>query len=62
VRGLVHATGHLRSGVLLAPVTADAISAVVFDEVPPIDLEPFSAARLGRDEVDSHGPRSPSAQ
>lgn len=35
--GLIHATGHYRNGILLAPITADAVSAIVaggpFDEV-----------------------------
>jgi glycine oxidase len=33
VGGLVYATGHYRNGILLAPVTADAISRLVMDGV-----------------------------
>jgi glycine oxidase len=44
--GLFYATGHTRNGVLLAPITADAIAAAVLGRPPPLDLEPFSVARL----------------
>jgi glycine oxidase len=46
VPGLFYATGHTRNGILLAPVTADAVSAAVLGEAPPVDLAPFSPARL----------------
>jgi len=45
--GLFYATGHYRNGVLLAPITADAVSDLVLGRDPPVDLSPFSAARLG---------------
>ena len=48
VRGLVLATGHFRNGILLAPVTADAIASVVATGASEIDLAPFSVARFGR--------------
>jgi glycine oxidase len=48
VRGLVLATGHFRNGILLAPVTADAIASLVATGVSEIDLAPFSLARFGR--------------
>jgi glycine oxidase len=44
--GLFHATGHTRNGILLCPVTADAVSAAILGRPPPVDLGPFSAARL----------------
>jgi glycine oxidase len=47
VPGLHYATGHSRNGILLAPVTADAIAASVLGRSPPVDLAPFSPARLG---------------
>ncbi|MFT3913631.1 MAG: glycine oxidase ThiO [Anaeromyxobacteraceae bacterium] len=47
VPGLFYATGHSRNGILLAPVTADAIRATLLGGVPPVDLAPFSVARLG---------------
>ncbi len=46
VPGLLYATGHTRNGILLAPVTADALAAVVQGAPPPVDLAPFSPARL----------------
>ena len=45
--GLFYATGHYRNGILLTPVTADAVSATVLGRPPPLDLAPFSPARLG---------------
>jgi glycine oxidase len=47
VPGLLYATGHTRNGILLAPVTADALAAAVLGRTPPVDLTPFSPARLG---------------
>lgn len=46
IRGLHLATGHFRNGILLAPVTADALTALLCDEPPPCDLRPFSIARF----------------
>ena len=48
VEGLLYATGHTRNGILLAPVTADAITAEVIGAPPPVDLAPFSPARLAQ--------------
>lgn len=46
VEGLVLATGHYRNGILLTPVTADAIShLLVTGQVPEI-IAPFSPARF----------------
>src|SRR3989475_125900 len=46
VPGLFYATGHTRNGILLAPVTADAIGAAILGRSAPMDLSPFSPARL----------------
>jgi glycine oxidase len=46
VEGLLYATGHTRNGILLTPVTADAVAALVLGRAPPVDLAPFSPARL----------------
>ncbi|HET9595373.1 MAG TPA: glycine oxidase ThiO [Anaeromyxobacteraceae bacterium] len=46
-KGLFYATGHTRNGILLVPITADAVAAAVLGKEPPVDLAPFSAARLG---------------
>jgi glycine oxidase len=45
-RGLFYATGHYRNGVLLTPITADAVSDAVLERPPPVDLAPFGPARL----------------
>jgi glycine oxidase len=47
VAGLLYATGHTRNGILLCPITADAVAACVLGRPPPVDLAPFSPARLG---------------
>jgi glycine oxidase len=49
VEGLVYATGHHRNGILLAPITADAISRLVLDgsvdpAIAPFGLERFAPA------------------
>lgn len=47
ISGLVAATGHFRNGILLAPVTADAIARfVAASEVLP-EMESFLPARFG---------------
>lgn len=43
---VVIATGHYRNGVLLAPVTAESVAALLAGEAPPIDLGPFRLARF----------------
>ncbi len=46
VEGLVYATGHHRNGILLAPVTADAIAAFVLGgEIEPA-IRPFGIGRF----------------
>lgn len=47
VRGLVLATGHFRNGILLAPVTAEAIASLVATGASDVDLAPFSVSRFG---------------
>jgi glycine oxidase len=44
--GLVLATGHFRNGILLAPVTADAVAAVLAGEALPEVGAPFTPGRL----------------
>jgi glycine oxidase len=43
---LILATGHHRNGVLLAPVTADAITALLIDGNLPSEAEPFTIDRF----------------
>lgn len=47
VPGLYYATGHTRNGILLCPITADAVAAAILGRPAPVDLAPFSVARLG---------------
>lgn len=46
-RGLILATGHYRNGILLAPITAELVCALVTGRRPPLDLKPFSPLRAG---------------
>jgi glycine oxidase len=50
VEGLVYATGHHRNGILLAPVTADAIARLVLEGEMELAIRPFGVERfaLGR--------------
>ncbi len=56
VPGLVIATGHHRNGYLLAPATAFAIEALIFEGAMPAAAEAFSLDRFGA------GPQMPSGQ
>lgn len=44
--GYYVATGHFRDGILLAPITAQVMAAVIEDRNPENDLNPFSPARF----------------
>jgi glycine oxidase len=48
VAGLIYATGHYRNGILLAPITARAISELIIKGESSINLAPFSVARFAR--------------
>jgi len=50
--GLLFATGHYRSGILLAPVTAELIRDLIAGKQPRFELKPFSGARF------THAPTS----
>ena len=45
LNGAVVATGHFRNGILLAPVTADIVRALVRGEPSPVPLAPFAPGR-----------------
>ena len=45
--GLIAATGHYRNGVLLTPITADAIAELLIDGDLPDYAAPFSPERFG---------------
>ncbi len=47
LRGYFVATGHYRNGILLAPITAKIVGALVHGEDPGFDLNAFSAVRFG---------------
>jgi glycine oxidase len=44
--GLLVAGGHFRNGILLAPVTAEAIAALLAGEEPPAETLPFDPRRF----------------
>ncbi|MET0594243.1 MAG: glycine oxidase ThiO [Polyangiaceae bacterium] len=44
VRGLVLATGHHRNGILLAPVTAEIVKALVLGEAPPVEVGTYATS------------------
>jgi glycine oxidase len=46
LEGLVYATGHHRNGILLAPVTADAIAQLVLDGTIGAVIRPFGIERF----------------
>jgi glycine oxidase len=46
--GVVWATGHYRNGILLAPVTADAVAAIVSGDDPPAAVASFAPDRFAR--------------
>jgi glycine oxidase len=46
VPGLIHASGHYRNGVLLAPITAKAIADLVVAGATDVDLKSFRADRF----------------
>ncbi len=45
VRGLVIASGHYRTGILLAPATAKIVAALALGQRPPLDLSAFFPLR-----------------
>jgi glycine oxidase len=48
VEGLVVATGHHRNGVLLTPITAEAVTAAAIGEPAPDEVGPCDPRRFGR--------------
>src|SRR5260370_32387800 len=44
--GYYVATGHFRDGILLAPITAEVMTAVIEGRTPEYDLTAFSPARF----------------
>src|SRR5262245_22759946 len=46
VEGLIYATGHYRNGILLAPITARAVSELIIKGSSQVNLAPFNVARF----------------
>jgi len=46
LEGLFYATGHHRNGILLAPVTADAMARLILDDVVDPVIRPFGLERF----------------
>jgi glycine oxidase len=46
VAGLVWATGHWRNGILLAPITGEAVGALLTGHEPPAEFAPFTPRRF----------------
>jgi glycine oxidase len=46
VPGVYYATGHYRNGILLAPITASIISALLDGRQPAASIEPYAPARF----------------
>jgi glycine oxidase len=46
IEGVFYATGHYRNGILLAPITAEILSACVAGEAPPVPIGPFRPDRF----------------
>lgn len=49
IKGLFVATGHYRNGILLTPVTSDALSDCIVNQVDPSYIEHFSPNQLIKD-------------
>ena len=43
---LIYACGHGKNGILLAPLTAECVGALVGNATPPLDLRPFNVERF----------------
>jgi glycine oxidase len=54
--GLVLATGHYRNGILLAPVTAEAVVAFVTGTAPPSEVVPCTPDRFADSGRQAHTP------
>lgn len=44
--GLLVACGHFRNGILLAPITADAVAALLVGDTTPVEVAPFDPQRF----------------
>ncbi len=46
IPGVFYATGHYRNGILLAPITASIMAALVNERTPELPIEPYSPLRF----------------
>jgi glycine oxidase len=46
IEGLLYATGHYRNGILLTPITAAIIAALVTGRPVPVVIEAFAPSRF----------------
>jgi glycine oxidase len=60
--GLYYACGHLRSGILLAPITARVIVRLLRGEAPGIDLTPFDPRRFAAARPAGEGAAAPTSR
>jgi glycine oxidase len=56
---LIYACGHSRNGILLAPLTAAVLGAILAGEAPGWDLSPFGIGRFDEDARGSNRPDLP---
>jgi glycine oxidase len=56
IGGLMLATGHYRNGILMSPVTADAIVACLTGQPPAAEWEPFAPGRFIVDRPEADRP------
>jgi glycine/D-amino acid oxidase-like deaminating enzyme len=45
-KGLIHATGHFRNGILLSALTGKIIAGLAIEQRSPVSLQPFCPARF----------------
>jgi glycine oxidase len=57
IEGLLLATGHYRNGILMSPVTADAIMAALTGQPPAAQWEPFTPQRFSAAQPAREGDR-----
>jgi glycine oxidase len=53
VDGLIYATGHHRNGILLAPVTVDAMARLIFEGVLDPAIRPFGVERFAPERAEA---------
>ena len=53
--GYLNATGHFRTGILNAPITAEMLTALMVGETPPLPFEPFLMSRFSDEQLQAAG-------